>query len=231
LRQLSVLNKERALEAARVKKSTLLQQALARHSAYRRTGACPIAGPHAVWESVPYQTNDKTKMPHPMHQLTIDLPTPVKKSPRARLLVVDDDPLIREFHAAVLRMDGYEVATAKDGVAALELLAEERFDLVLTERHMPKFDGASIVLALRSAGSRIPMIMVSGSLADPPLPPEIVREISVAIPKLARTAEVLSAVAGALSPAPPRAGKPVPCSEGPTFGRLTNRNENRSNSP
>jgi CheY-like chemotaxis protein len=134
-----------------------------------------------------------------MHHLTIDLPTPVKKSPRARLLVVDDDPLIRELHAAVLRMDGYKVATAKDGVAALEVLAEERFDLVLTERHMPKFDGASIVLALRSAGSRIPMIMVSGSLADTPLPPEIVREI--AIPKLARTAEVLSAVARALSPA------------------------------
>ena len=138
-----------------------------------------------------------------MHHLTVDLPTPVKKPPRARLLVVDDDPLIRELHAAVLRMDGYEVAIAKDGVAALELLAEERFDLVLTERQMPKFDGASIVLALRSAGSRIPMIMVSGSLADTPLPPEIVREISVAIPKLARTAEVLSAVARALSPAPP----------------------------
>ena len=161
-------------------------------------------------------------MPHPTHHL----PIPVEKTPRARLLVVDDDSLLRELHAVVLRMDGYEVTTAEDGVAALELLAEGRFDLVLTERHMPKFDGASIVLALRSAGSRIPMIMVSGSLADTLLPLEIVREISAAIPKRARTAELLSAVARALSLAPP-AGKSVPRSERPTSGCLTNCNENR----
>jgi CheY-like chemotaxis protein len=152
----------------------------------------------------PNQTNDKTKMPQPMHHLTVDLLTPAKESPRARLLVVGDDPLIRELHAVVLRMDGYEVVTAEDGVAALELLAEERFDLVLTERRMPKFGGASIVLALRSAGSRIPVIMVSNSPADTPLPPRIVGEISAAIPKPARAAEVLSAVARALPPPPPR---------------------------
>jgi DNA-binding response OmpR family regulator len=144
-------------------------------------------------------------MPQPMHHRTTDLLTPpVKKSPRARLLVVGNDPLIRELHAVVLRMDDFEVATAEDGVAALELLAEERFDLVLTERHMPKLDGASIVLALRSAGSRIPVIMVSDSLADTPLPPGIVSKISAAIPKPARTTEVLSAVARALPPPSPR---------------------------
>jgi CheY-like chemotaxis protein len=150
-----------------------------------------------------HQTTDKNKMPHPINRFTLDFTALVKKLPRARLLVVNDDLLIRELHAAVLRMDGYEVATAADGVAALELLAEERFDLVLTERHMPKFDGVSILLALRSAGSRIPLIMISGSLADNPLPPAIVREISAAIPKRARTAEVLSAVARALSNPPP----------------------------
>ena len=137
-----------------------------------------------------------------MHRFTMDVTTLVEESPRARLLIVNDDLLIRELHAVVLRMDGYEVATVADGVAALELLAEEHFDLVLTERHMPKFDGASILLALRSAGSRIPVIMISGSLTDNQLPPGIVREISAALPKRARTAEVLSAVARALSPAP-----------------------------
>jgi CheY-like chemotaxis protein len=147
-------------------------------------------------------------MPPSIRHFTIDLATPVERLARARLLVVYDDPLIRELHAAVLRVDGYKVVTAEDGVTALELLAEQRFDLVLIERHMPMFDGPSIVLALRSAGSPIPIIMFSGSLADTSLPPGIVREISATIPKHARTAEVLSAVARALSPAP---GRERPC--------------------
>ena len=134
-----------------------------------------------------------------MHHLA-----PVNKSPRGHLLVVDDDQVIRELHALVLSLEGYEVATAEDGVAALERLATEQFDLVLTDRHMPNLDGVSMVLALRSAGSRIPVVMVSGSLADTPLPPAVAREVSAALPKPARTAEVLSAVARALRPAPLR---------------------------
>jgi CheY-like chemotaxis protein len=125
---------------------------------------------------------------------------------RARLLIVDDNQLVRELHARVLSLAGYDTETAADGIEALERLADEPFDLVLTDKHMPGLSGANIVLALRSAGSRIPIVMVSGSLAHSPLPDAVSREVFVALPKPARTAEVISAVALALSarPAPAR---------------------------
>lgn len=130
-----------------------------------------------------------------------DCPSDVSppESPRARLLIVDDDQLIRELHARVLNLAGYEVVTAGDGVDALEQLASAHFDLVLTDKQMPRLSGANIVLALRSAGSRIPVVMVSGSLAARSLPPLVAREVFAALPKPARTGEVLSAVALALN--------------------------------
>ena len=133
---------------------------------------------------------------------TLNAPTPTLSC--ARLLVVDDDPLIRELHTRVLVAAGYEVTSAEDGIDALERLAEETFDLVLTDKHMPRLNGLSIVLALRSAGSRIPIVMVSGSLARRPLPTGVAKEVFVALPKPARTTEVLSAVALALHSAAPQ---------------------------
>ena len=120
---------------------------------------------------------------------------------RGRILVVDDDCVIAGLHAAVLELEGYEVVTAENGEDALMQLAFDRFDLVLTDRNMPVLDGASMVLALRTAGSRIPVVMVSGSLAFSPLPPAVACEISAALPKPARVAEVLAAIARALKPA------------------------------
>ena len=139
-----------------------------------------------------------------MHHSATALSPSATTSPPARLLVVDDNELIRELHSLVLSREGYEVETAEDGAAALEQLAAERFDLVLTDRQMPNLDGITMLLALRAAGSLIPVVMVSGSLTHAPLPPAIAREISAALPKPARTAEVLAAVASALSACPRR---------------------------
>ncbi len=141
-------------------------------------------------------------MPHPT--CNPDIPAP--RLPRARLLVVDDDPLIRELHARVLGLAGYEVETAGDGIDALERLAEESFDLVLTDNYMPRLSGSNLALALRSSGSRIPVVMVSGSLATTPLPVGVAREVFAALRKPARSCEVVSAVALALSASTPSAG-------------------------
>ena len=136
----------------------------------------------------------------------MDFTGPFKESQRARVLVVDDDPFVRDLHAIVLRMNGYDVTTAEDGVDALEQLADESFDLMLTDQYMPRLNGASVILALRSAGSRIPVIMVSGSLGDTGLPPAIAQEVFAAIPKPAHTAEMLSAIAEALQSAQAQKG-------------------------
>ncbi|MDR3401198.1 MAG: response regulator [Chthoniobacter sp.] len=139
-----------------------------------------------------------------MHHPASRPDSPAGAPPRARLLVVDDEQLLRELYGRVLSLEGYEVETAEDGIEALEWLAKERFDLVVVDRHMPRLDGATMVLALRSAGSDLPVIMISGSLAFTPLPAGVTRELSAALLKPARRTEVISAVATALSPEAPR---------------------------
>src|SRR5882757_5537087 len=141
-------------------------------------------------------------MPHPTRHPDV----PASRLPRARLLVVDDDQLIRELHARVLIVAGYDVETAEDGIDALEQLAEEPFDLVVTDNFMPRLSGSNLALALRWAGSRIPVVMVSGSLATTPLPAGVAREVFAALPKPARVSEVVSAVALALSSSSAAAG-------------------------
>jgi len=129
---------------------------------------------------------------------TISIPISANDSWRPRLLIVNEDPLTRELHTLVLSLEGYDVETACDGAAALERLAVEQFDAVVTNRAMPNLDGASMVLALRSAGSEVPIVMVSGSLSEAPLLRLVACEISAVVPKPARTNEILSAVAHAL---------------------------------
>ena len=59
----------------------------------------------------------------------------------ARILVVDDDVLVRELVAAVLGDDGHEVVEAPEGAAALDELARRAADLVLLDLRMPGLDG------------------------------------------------------------------------------------------
>jgi CheY-like chemotaxis protein len=71
---------------------------------------------------------------------------------------------------------------------------------VFTDRLMPVLDGESLVLALRSAGIRTPVVMVSGSLTQHPLSERVAREVSAALPKPIRAAQVLAAIFTALHP-------------------------------
>jgi putative nucleotidyltransferase with HDIG domain len=66
-----------------------------------------------------------------------------------RLLVVEDDATVRDFCMRVLRMNGYSVATAENGRAALARLSEERFDLVLTDLQMPELPGIKLLEHMR----------------------------------------------------------------------------------
>lgn len=61
---------------------------------------------------------------------------------KARILLVDDDPLISELVVDMLVMDGYEIDTAPNGIVALEKLDTQRYDLIVTDLHMPKLDGS-----------------------------------------------------------------------------------------
>lgn len=119
--------------------------------------------------------------------------------PSARILVVDDDDIVRGMHECVLHLDGHETQGASDGREAMQVLGASQFDLIITDRNMPHLDGVGLIRAIRAAGIRTPVMMVSGSLADgSELPPDVARDVVVALPKPLRIREFLAGVASAL---------------------------------
>ena len=86
----------------------------------------------------------------------------------ASVLVVDDDPVIRELLAVNLELEGYEVRTAGDGAAALSALAAEPVDLVLLDVMMPEVSGWEVAARLRAdeATAAIPVIMLTAKAME-----------------------------------------------------------------
>ena len=81
-----------------------------------------------------------------------------------RILLVDDEPLVRSAHKRLLRSLGYEVAEACDGAEALERLraAPEAFDLVLTDQTMPRLSGAELARTLLAEQPGARVILCTG---------------------------------------------------------------------
>ncbi len=90
---------------------------------------------------------------------------------RCRVLVVDDDPLILQTTAAIVRSFGYSVRTAEDGFVALKILRDVLPDIVLTDLRMPGMSGFELLSIVRRRFPHIPTIAISGEylLANMPL--------------------------------------------------------------
>ena len=86
----------------------------------------------------------------------------------ANLLVVDDEPGVRDMLGDALRMQGHAVAFAVDGFEALRSLRESSFDLVVSDINMPKVDGYELLERMRSIGDSTPVILLTarGEKAD-----------------------------------------------------------------
>ncbi|HEY3954705.1 MAG TPA: response regulator transcription factor [Streptosporangiaceae bacterium] len=80
---------------------------------------------------------------------------------QGRLLVVDDEPFLRDAVAASLRFLGFEVTDAENGSEALRLARGGRFDLVVLDVMLPDVDGFEVVRRLRQDGSRVPVIFLT----------------------------------------------------------------------
>jgi two-component system response regulator MtrA len=78
----------------------------------------------------------------------------------ARILLVEDDPSIREVTAIGLRQAGFTVETASDGREGLDRFAAEPFDLVLLDVMLPRVDGLEVCRAIRRT-STIPVVMLT----------------------------------------------------------------------
>jgi two-component system response regulator MprA len=85
-----------------------------------------------------------------------------------RILVVDDEPAVRDAVDRALRLDGYEVALAADGGEALAAVAREPPDALVLDVLMPHVDGLEVCRRMRAAGDRTPVLVLTArdAIAD-----------------------------------------------------------------
>ena len=83
-----------------------------------------------------------------------------------RILVVDDEALVLESLRMTLAFYGYTVETASGGATALEQLERAQFDLVVTDRKMPKMTGDQLAARIKQQWPHLPVIMVTGYPPD-----------------------------------------------------------------
>jgi len=85
---------------------------------------------------------------------------------RAKVLLIDDEALVRHALAAMLERLGMHCVAVEDGVRALELMEDEPFDLVLTDLSMPIVSGAAVVAAVKERHPRVKVVLATGYSDD-----------------------------------------------------------------
>jgi two-component system response regulator MprA len=78
-----------------------------------------------------------------------------------KVMVVDDEPAMREALELALRLDGFEVELVPDGREAIRQLPQARPDVVLLDVLMPELDGIEVCRRMRTAGDRTPVLMLT----------------------------------------------------------------------
>src|SRR2546430_14421654 len=93
-----------------------------------------------------------------------------KTAESARILVVDDERSMREMLAILLKREGHDVAVAENGRAAIDLLNQRPFDLVVSDARMPDIDGLEVLRHARSINPSVIAIMVTAYGSPRPIP-------------------------------------------------------------
>ncbi len=95
-----------------------------------------------------------------------------------RILVADDDKLVREMVSDVLTGAGHEVVLAQDGVAALEKVNQEKPDLIILDIILPGLLGTEVLdeLKQQSQGAEIPVLLISSRFASMEEDPDLLEQ-------------------------------------------------------
>ncbi len=82
---------------------------------------------------------------------------------KKKILSVDDSPSVRKLVEYTLKSKGFQVASAEDGVAALEIMANEKFDAIVLDINMPRMNGLEFLEKIKSSDvyASIPVIMLT----------------------------------------------------------------------
>jgi CheY-like chemotaxis protein len=86
--------------------------------------------------------------------------------PGQRILVVEDDGIMRRLNTELLLRAGYQVDAAEDGAVAWDALQADRYDLMVTDHNMPKVTGVELLKMLHNTGMALPVIMASGTMPE-----------------------------------------------------------------
>ena len=98
--------------------------------------------------------------------------TPLPRTRPLRILVVDDDPAVREVTATFLEELGHEILEAGDGPTALRTLEDEEIDLMVADLAMPLMSGAELAATVKASHPRMPVLLVTGYAELDKLPKE-----------------------------------------------------------
>jgi DNA-binding response OmpR family regulator len=121
-------------------------------------------------------------------------PSSSPTNPSPRILVLDDDPDIREICVEALVHNGYQVDAAPDGEAGWEALQARQYDLLITDNEMPRLNGLDLVKKVFASGMALEVIFASGSLSPRELQLSLPRPIAAALPKPFSPSELVKAV-------------------------------------
>jgi CheY-like chemotaxis protein len=80
-----------------------------------------------------------------------------------RILVVDDEPMVRQAFQLTLEAKGHRVALAEDARAAIRRLSQDRFDLIFLDVRLPDFSGAEVLKDIKRLDAETPVVLVTGA--------------------------------------------------------------------
>ena len=94
-----------------------------------------------------------------------------------KILIIDDNNDILDIFNQLLVDDGFNVSTTKSGIKGIELFRKERFDLVITDIHMPGISGLDVAENIRNNFIKVPIILMSSDYL--PVGPDDVKKLGV----------------------------------------------------
>jgi len=139
----------------------------------------------------------RTPAPAPLSKALLGTP-PVL--PRLRILIVDDDPLLRKSLGVILEAEGHQVTAADGGQAGIDAFGAARqrdasFDLVISDLGMPHVDGSKVAAAIKRLSPSTPVILLTGwgqrLIAEAKVPPHVDHVLSKP-PKLNQLREAIA---------------------------------------
>jgi DNA-binding NtrC family response regulator len=116
-----------------------------------------------------------------------------------RILIAEDDDIIRRILSNILADDGYAVNVAADGEEAWEALCHDSYDLLVTDNEMPRLTGIRLIERIRKLGMSLPAIVVSGTFSVENVRDYPQLQIAAVIPKPFGRLKLLDAVRNVLS--------------------------------